>query len=115
MHSALADLDKAIGMAERELELLDSEDVAGLEESAEARLQLLEAAWADKTDCDAVEFAEKLLRLRYLQGRLGEKADRLHAETREHLKARRQADRAISGYGPKIQRSFIPQVIAKKS
>ena len=115
MHPSLVSLDKAVELARQELGLLDLDDVAGLGESADERLRLLDEAWAGKGECDAAEFSQRLLQLRDLQNRLDEKATRLHAETGDTLKKRQQASRAIQGYGPKGKRSMFAQVVTKSS
>jgi hypothetical protein len=94
-----------------DLEQLE-EDAAGLEESAGERARLIEAAWAGKAGCDTPELRAKLSVLQELQKRLNNVARERFEETREELKARRQAGRAISGYGNKSRRSVRAQMLA---
>lgn len=120
MHPSLSMLDKAIEQAEREFDLLELEDVAGLEESATERLHLVEAAWAAREDgsrgqCDLEALGDKLRALHQLQNRLDDIARQRHEETREALKVRKQASRVISGYGNSARRSLLPKVITKNS
>lgn len=115
MHPSLERLDKAAELARQELSLLDLDDAAGIGESADERLRLLNEAWSCKGECDAGEFSQRLLQLRDLQSRLDEKASRLHAETGDILKKRQQASRAIQGYGARGKRSLFAQVVTKNS
>jgi hypothetical protein len=115
VHPSLECLDKAAELARREIGLLDLDDVAGLGESADERLRLINKAWACKGGCDAGEFSQRLLHLRDLQNRLDEKAVRLHAATGDLLKKRQQASRAIQGYGSRGKRSMFAQVVTRNS
>jgi hypothetical protein len=115
MHPSLVMLDKAIAMGRREfaeLELLELEGAAGLEESAGERARLIDAAWAGKSGCNTSELHAKLSVLQELQKRLNNAARERFEETREELKVRRQAGRAINGYGNKLRRSVRAQMLA---
>ena len=111
-------LDRAIALAEREFILLEQEDCAGLEESVESRLGLIEQAWEARQGCvgaDQETMLAKLKKLKGMQDNLEQLAVRRHAETRDELKSRKQASRAISGYGHKVRRTLQPMMITKSS
>ena len=57
----------------------------------------------------------KLRQLKDLQMHLEALAGRLHAQTRDELKSRKQAGRAISGYGSRARRTLQPMMITKDS
>jgi hypothetical protein len=105
-------LDKALGLAGAEFAALELEEAAGLEESAAERVRLLNAAWEGRADCSLTELRMKLSALRELQQRLDGLARKRFEETRTELKARRQANRAISLYDRKSRRSARAQMLA---
>jgi hypothetical protein len=112
MHPSLLLLDKAIKLAEREFALIALDDAAGLNENAAERAELIESAWAGRAGCDELELVDKLSILQNVQNRLDSEAHKRYEETRDELKVRRQADRAISGYGNRLRRSMLAQVLA---
>jgi hypothetical protein len=112
MHPSLVILDKAIELARQEFAKIGLEDAAGLEESAVERAKLLNIAWAGKEHCNLTELCEKLSVLQNLQKQLAQAVRERLEETRNELNVRKQADKAISGYGNKIRRSMRAQVLA---
>lgn len=115
MHASLSMLDKAIELARRESDLLKTDDVAGLEESVASRIELVEQAWNMRGNCDVERLREKLDLLHALQHDLDAVARKEHDEAREQLKTRKRATQALDGYGNKMRRSLLPQMIIRKS
>lgn len=115
MHPSLNLLDRAIALAEHEFVLLDTEDCAGLQESADERAEFMHRAWDMKGECPADSFMEKLHELQDLQVRLALKAREKLEETREVLKNSKPAVRAIQGYAHRPRRSELAMMISKTS
>ena len=103
MHPSLSMLDEAIELARSESALLELDDVAGLEESVEKRMELIERAWAVRADCDAERLREQLMTLQELQASLDAAASREHAEARDKLQTRKKAHPPLTVYGSKIR------------
>ena len=115
MHPSLSMLDKAIELARRESGLLKLDDVAGLEESVESRIELVEKAWNERGDCDAAQLRAKLETLHLLQQELDALARQEHEQARGELKVRKKTSQAIDVYGNKTRRSLLPQMIMRQS
>ena len=116
MHSSLVLLDRVMGMAEHELVLLELDDAEGLTESVQERERMVGEAWAGRADCDEVALLKRLIALRDFQSKLDSIATSRYEEIRDRLKERKQASRAIGGYGgARLKRSILPQVFVSSS
>lgn len=113
MRRGLALLDKAVGLAEEELRLLqaadsadpgeaeDQEEDSGLRRLAEhsiARDALIRRAWQEREACSSEEFSLRLVRLRELQLALAEKAEALLQTARLALGRDKKTRQAIVDY-----------------
>ena len=116
MHASLCLLDKAIALSRLEFELLQTDEVEGLEESAVERSVLFEQAWVMKDGCPEVDFRERLTELRKLQRQLSVEASALFETTREELKKHNTTTKVIRGYGKKVgYKKNDPRIVAKMS
>jgi len=98
MRDALTLLDEALELGRRELALLADGDVEGIQETARTRNILLNQAWDNRAGVDMGQFADKLMRLRELQGQMTSDARRLRDDLRADLARVRQEGRRFSGY-----------------
>ncbi len=115
MHASIVLLDRAIGLAEQELELLEEDDSPDLERSAVNRLELVDLAWRERSGCDMELLQERLVSLQEVQDRLSMRAKELYAEVHNILKDRRKHGGQLARYGKKLAHVRNPLSINKVS
>lgn len=98
-------LDEAISLAHQELEILQSDELEGLEECMARREELIRMAAEKRSEQGEVEpYRERLLTLSNLQKRITQKAALLRDRTREDMKGQRKTNRCVAGYAKVVSR-----------
>lgn len=98
MNACMILLEKAIDLTMQEFEILDSEDMEGLEEHSQLREEVISRALSARMQADDRDFAHRLHELYELQAKLSEKAEARFNTLRDELKMQKQKTQLVSGY-----------------
>jgi hypothetical protein len=98
MHPSIALLELVARLAEKELHILESEGLEGLEESSARRSALLQRAWLEKNGCNETEFVSRLITIQNLQHALQKRAEDLLEESSAALNNDKKTRQGILEY-----------------
>lgn len=117
MHPSISLAEEALDLARRELNLLEEGNMEEVEAAAERRMQLLDDAWAKRTDDCAKQLQERLEAMREIQKQMLEKAQALHDALAKELKDIRRRGTRQKSYQQACSSPYsdIPMYISRRS
>ncbi|MDR2051722.1 MAG: hypothetical protein LBQ63_08135 [Deltaproteobacteria bacterium] len=98
MHPSIALLEQVSRLAEKELHILESEGLEGLEENSARRGDLIRRAWLEKSGCSEQEFVSRLMIIQSLQRALQKRAETLLEEAGAALNENKKKRQGIFEY-----------------
>lgn len=117
MHPSISLAEEALDLARRELSLLEEGNIEEVETIAEKRMQLLDDAWAQRTDDCVTQLQERLEVMRVIQKQMIGKAQAFHDTLAKDLKDIRRRGTRQKSYQQACSNPYsdIPMYISRRS